>query len=144
MKRRFKQRKGMTLIDVSLAVVVFTIGLMFFGRYFTGLADQLSPKGEFGGLRRYLMAEQMLKAQAEGLRVMRDIPSSAYMCKVVIEPPGAGYQMGIIQSPLVPAEADQEMYYFDLVMTHQGQAIGTLSMSTLRSQVGGQDDKIGL
>ena len=98
--------------------------------------------------RRYLIAEQMLKAQAEGLRVLNPIPAVA-ACKVISEPSGLGYDMQLTRYAVNPPEATEELFFFDLTMNHTvpgyaPQAISTLSISTLRSLTGGQDEKIGL
>ena len=103
--------------------------------------------GDWGGLRRYLLAEEMLRAQAEGLRVLHDIPLTDVQCKLVTEPPGMGYAMTITRTE-APAQLTEQMYYYDIVITQgaNNQKIGTLSMSTVRAigSLGGQDEKIGL
>lgn len=138
-------RAAFTLLDVAIATVVLTIGTLGASRFFTGLYDQLSPKGGQGGLRRYLLAEEMLRAQAEGLRALRDIPVTDVQCKLVTEPPGMGYSM-VINRTQAPAQPHEQLYYFDLVMSHQNQVISQLSLSTLRAigDLRGQDAKIGL
>lgn len=148
MGRVFKKRKGISLIDVTLAAVILSIGTLGLATYFTNVYEQLSPRGSTG-LRRYLLSEQMLKAQAEGLRVLNPIPASASACKLITEPPGLGYSLGLTRFAVTPAEAGEELFFYDMTMTHTvpggtAQTIGTLSMSTLRSLNGGQDDKIGL
>lgn len=150
MSRRIahKQRRGMTLIDVALACVILSVGTIFLATYFTGVYEQLSPRGSTG-LRRYLLAEQMLKAQAEGLRLLRSIPIDPSLCKVITEPDGLNYDLTLTRTGVTPAEPAEELYFYDLTMSHtipggSAQAIGTLSMSTLRSLNGGQDEKIGL
>jgi hypothetical protein len=147
MRPTFKKRKGITLIDVTIAAVIMSVGTMFLATYFTNVYEQLSPRGSTG-LRRYLLAEQMLKAQAEALRVFNPMPSVA-ASKVITEPAGLGYSLGITRFPVAPAQASEELLFHDLTMTHTipggaAQTIGVLSVSTLRSLNGGQDDKIGL
>lgn len=142
---RLKARRGFTLLDVAIATVVLTIGTLGASRFFTGLYDQLSPRGGQGGLRRYLLAEEMLRAQAEGLRALRDIPNTDVQCKLVTEPPGMGYSMTLTRTQ-APAQPTEQLHYYDLVMSHQGQVIAQLSLSTVRAigALRGQDAKIGL
>lgn len=140
-----KRRKGFTLLDVALAAVIMTVGTLFMSKFFSNIYDQLSPRGTWGGLRRYLMAEEMLRAQAEGMRTLRFIPLTDSQCKLVTEPPGMGYNMQLtrFQGPDMPNE---QLYYYDITMDHNGQRIGTLSMSTVRGTGAweGEDEKIGL
>lgn len=138
-------RLGFTLLDVAIATVVLTIGTLGASRFFTGLYDQLSPRGGQGGLRRYLLAEEMLRAQAEGLRSLREIPTTDVQCKLVTEPPGMGYSM-ILSRTQAPTQPTEQLYYYDLTMSHQGQVIAQLSLSTVRAigDLRGQDEKIGL
>lgn len=141
------RRRGFTLLDVALAAVILIVGTMAMGRFFNSIYTQLSPKGDWGGLRRYLLAEEMLRAQAEGLRVLHDIPLTDVQCKLINEPAGMGYAMTITRTQ-APAQLTEQMYYYDIVVTQgqNNQKIGTLSMSTVRAigSLGGQDEKIGL
>jgi hypothetical protein len=144
MRPRLKKRKGFGLIDVLLATVIVSVGLIGTSRFFTAVYEQLIPNGEWGGLRRYVMAEAMLKAQAEGLRALRYVPPGGAACKLITEPAGSSYNMTVTQYP-VTAGSNSELYYFDLDMQQHNQALGmTLSVSTLRSTVVRQDEKIGL
>lgn len=138
-----KKRRGFGLIDVLLATVIVSVGLVATSRFFTTVYDQLIPNGEWGGLRRYVIAEAMLKAQAEGLRALRYVPPGAVNCKLITEPAGSSYMLNLNQFP-VTAGNDSELYYFDLDMQHRGQSVATLSVSTLRSTVVRQYEKIGL
>ena len=143
MRPTLKKRKGFGLIDVLLATVIVSVGLIATSRFFTNVYDQLIPNGEWGGLRRYVLAEAQLKAQAQGQRAQRYGPPGAVNCKLVTAPAGSSYQLNINQFP-VTAGTNSELYYFDLDMQHHGQSVGTLSVSTLRSTVVRQYEKIGL
>lgn len=141
----FRARSGMNLLDVALSTVIATTTTIVATQFFRGTYEQLSPLSANGGLRRYLLSEEMLRAQAEGLRTLRVIPPNDAQCKLLTEPPNSGYVLSLSRSR-APAQPEEELCYFDLVMTHNGQQIHTLSMSTLRS-IGtkeGQDEKIGL
>lgn len=133
------RRRGFTLIEVTLATVILIVGLLFSSLFFTNVYDQLSPKGEYGGLRRYLLAEQMLKAQAEGMRATERI-NPVYI-KLVTEPAGSNYDLNV---DLMESEVNATAQYiiWDLEMNHKGQNIATLTMSTLRRR-DGNDAKIG-
>jgi hypothetical protein len=138
-------RRGMSLLDVALATVIATITTIVAAQFFRNIYEQLSPRSATAGLRKYILSEEMLRAQAEGLRTLRDIPLTDAQCKLLTEPPKMGYNLTIARSR-GPSHPSQELYYYDLVMTHQGQKIQELSMSTLRA-IGtkeGQDEKIGL
>ncbi|MDB5095583.1 MAG: hypothetical protein JWM80_4 [Cyanobacteria bacterium RYN_339] len=145
--RKSSARRGFTLLDVAFAAVILIVGTMAMGRFFTSIYTQLSPKGEWGGLRRYLLAEEMLRAQAEGLRVLHDIPLTDVQCKLVAEPVGMNYSMTITRTQ-APAQLTEQLYYYDIIITQglNNQKIGSLSMSTVRAigSLGGQDEKIGL
>jgi hypothetical protein len=146
MRKRFQhtKRRGFGLIDVLLATVILSVGLIATSRFFTNVYEQLIPNGEWGGLRRYVLAETMLKAQAEGLRVIRYVPPGSAANKLITEPVGSSYQLNVTQYPVTPGN-NAELYYFDLDMQHHNQSLGmTLSVSTLRSTVVLQDEKIGL
>lgn len=150
-KAVFGARRGFSLIDVALATVIITSGTMFMGAYFRNVYDKLDPRGAYGGIRRYLIAEQMLRAQAEGMRVLQDIPADAGQCRLITPPSGSGYTLALTQFKMPTTETNETLYYFDLAMTQDNAAIATISMSTLRRhQVtisGGLvtiDDKIGL
>lgn len=142
----FKARPGMSLIDVALATVIATVSTLVAGQFFRNAYDQLSPRGDTGGLRRYLLSEEMLRAQAEGLRTLRTIPLTDQQCKLVTEPAGLKYSLTIARTR-GPDRPNEELYYFDLSMSKAGVDLNqTISMSTLRS-IGskeGQDEKIGL
>ena len=144
--RRFRPacRPGFTLIEVALATVVLLAGTLFTALYFKNAFEVLDPRSEGGGLRRYLMAEHMLRCQAEGLRVLQAIPGDEGACRVVAPPTGSGYALGISQHGVTPTEADETLYYFDLTVSRGGEAVSTLSMSTLRRVPATADDKIGL
>jgi hypothetical protein len=138
------KRKGFGLIDVLLATVIVSVGLVATSRFFTAVYEQLIPNGEWGGLRRYVLAEAMLKAQAEGLRALRYVPPGSSACKLITEPAGSSYQLKVTQYPVTPG-TNQELYYFDLSMDQHAQSLGmALSVSTLRSTVVMQYEKIGL
>ena len=74
MRLQAKKRRGFGLIDVLLATVIVSVGLIATSRFFTAVYEQILPNGDWGGLRRYVLAEARLKAQAEGLRAMRAVP----------------------------------------------------------------------
>ena len=150
MKLKFRKRKGFSLLDVALAAVVLIVGTMGMGQFFNSIYAQLTPTGSWGGLRRYLLAEEMLRAQAEGLRVMQTIPASEASCKLITEPPGLGYNLTVDRTA-GPTSATAEEYYYDISIaqgptTSQQQTIGAISMSTVRAigTLGGTDGKIGL
>lgn len=143
MRKRRGARSGFTLIEVALAVVVVAIGLMASAQFFTNIYAQLIPNGEMGGLRRYAMSEAMLRAQAEGLRAIRYVPAGAANCKLITEPAGSRFALTVTQNPL-QAGPNEELYYFDLTMKQNGDEVGVISISTLRSTVVAQNEKIGL
>ena len=145
-------RPGFTLVEVALAAVVIMVGSIGAYKVLGLLYEQLAPGGEFGGLRGYMVAEQLLQAQAEGLRVLQTISPVAASNKLVRERPAGGFLLEV----LMPAEAlvrhgapgdavaGVQLAYFDLVAKHRGRVVGVLSLSTLRSTVPGQPEKIGL
>ncbi len=137
-----RPRRGFSLIDVALATVIMTSGTLFMGAYFRNLYDKLDPRGSYGGLRRYIVAEQILRGEAEGLRVLKTIPNDAGSCEVVT-PPGL-YALEVDLSYVSPVDANGKLNYMDLVVTYDGQSVSTLSMSTLRPTGSTNDDKIGL
>lgn len=145
-------RPGLTLIEVAMATVVLTVGTVAATRVMASLSEELAPFGPWGGLRRHLVAEEMLQAQAEGLRALRTISPVADSDRVVVAPAGTSYVLGLTlsQAPVLAAfgtdgGATRQQYYFmDVVVKHQGQAVGALTLSTLRSTIGGQHEKIGL
>jgi hypothetical protein len=140
-----RKRKGFSLIDVLLATVVLTIGTLGIGKFVNVVYDQLAPSGPTSGLRRYLLGEEMLRAQAEGLRALQNIPPTAGDCKLVTEPPGMGYMLSVqrLDGPLVPTA---QQYNWNVSISQDGQTIGTISLSTVRAigTLGGLDAKIGL
>lgn len=139
-RMKARARRGFTLIEVALATVVLTVGILFASTFFTNVYEQLSPKGEYGGLRRYILAEQMLMAQAEAMRATKHInPGTA---KLVTEPAGSGYDLRVRMTQN-GSNARQDYYFYDLEMRHGNQVIGTLSLSTLRRK-DGKDAKVGL
>lgn len=147
----FRPRDGFSLLDVALATVIITSGTLFMGAYFRNVYEKLDPRGSYGGIRRYLMAEQMLRAQAEGLRVLQDIPADAGQCRLITPPSGSGYTLSVTQYKMPTTETNETLYYFDLAMTQDTAAVATISMSTLRRPqvtISGNlvtiDDKIGL
>lgn len=143
------RRKGFTLLEVAIATVIVTVGTLGMSVFFKNIYEQLSPRGETGGLRRYMMAEEMLRTQAEGLRALRQIPHTLSQCKLITEPPNMGYSLTLARTN-GPTQANEQLYYFDVQMDHSiggsSRNIGTLSMSTLRSigNMEGQNEKIGL
>ena len=144
-----RPRGGFSLIDVALATVIVTSGTLFAGAYFRNVYEKLDPRSAYGGIRSYLMSEQMLRAQAEGLRLLQDIPDDAGMCRLVTPP--TGYTLALTQYKMPTTETNETLYYFDMAVTPNTQAISTLSISTLRRHqvtVDGSlvtpDDKIGL
>lgn len=142
---RRRGRPGMSLIDVALATVIMTTTTVISAQFFRNVYEQLSPRSAQAGLRRYLLSEEMLRAQAEGLRTLRQIPLTEAQCKLLTEPPNMGYNLMLTRSR-GPEHPSQQLYYYDLVMVHNGQRIQQISMSTLRG-IGtkeGQDEKIGL
>lgn len=147
-----KPRHGFTLIEVSFATIVLTLGILLATRFVTAIYQQLMPAGDWSGLRRYMLAEELLTTQAEGLRALRVISPVPASNRLVSGPPGSRYQLGLTLStaPVVAAfgttgeSAHQQLYYVDLTVTHNGQTVGALTLSTLRSQVLGQHEKIGL
>ncbi|HEY9724145.1 MAG TPA: hypothetical protein V6D47_19240 [Oscillatoriaceae cyanobacterium] len=144
MTPRLAARRGFTLLEVAFAAVLLIVGTLFMGLYFGNVYSQLNPHDAWGGLRTYMLSNEMLKAQAEGLRVLHDIPLQDSQCKLITEPPGLGFSLSISRS--MTQTSTEQLYYYDLTMQNQGHTIGQLSLSTLRS-VGimeGQDGKIGL
>lgn len=137
-------RRGFTLLEIAMVMVVLTVGILAASRFVTAVVDQLAPGQAHGGLRRYLHAEEMLNAQCEGLRALRSISPVADSNRLVQEPPGSPYALRLTQTVTAPDTAPLQLVVMDVTVWHQGQAIGTLSVSTLRSLVGGQHEKIGL
>lgn len=142
--RRAPGRGGFTLIEVALAALLFVMSTTFAAVYFKNAFEALDPRGDAGGLRRYMMAEHMLRCQAEGLRVLQRVPADAGSCRVVAPPAGSGYTLGVTQHSVSPTEAAETLYYFDFTVTRGGKPVSTLSMSTLRRVPDTVDDKIGL
>lgn len=138
------QRAGFTLIEVAFAVVVLVMMLLGASIYFRNLFVQLDPRGPSGGLRRFLVAEQLLRAQTEGLRVLPSIPADAGSCRLVAPPPGTGFALSIEQLRVEPVEVNAELYYMDISVAHEGKTVSTLSISTLRRKPEAIDEKIGL
>src|SRR5687767_4253921 len=103
----FRPREGFSLLDVALATVIITSGTLFMGAYFRNVYEKMDPRGSYGGIRRYVLAEQMLKAQAEGLRVLEEIPSDAGLCRLVTPPAGAGYTLAIQQYAMPTTETNE-------------------------------------
>jgi hypothetical protein len=140
-------RSGFTLLDVAFATIIMTIGTMFVGRYFATVYDRLSPRANGSGLRRYVVAEQCLRGEAEGLRLLTTIPADAGSCRLVAPAASTGFTLTVNQfrGPNSPDANNAELYYFDLGITSDtGATVAKLSISTLRSTTGGQDAKIGL
>lgn len=136
-------RAGVTFIDVALASVILMIGVLGTSSFFVNTYEQLSPRGDEGGLRRFLLAEQMLTAQAEGLRVLRVIPvDSVNDLKLVREPVGSKFVLNV--QPTIVTNTTLQYVYYDLVVTNSTNVVGRLSMSTLRSAEVSQDEKIGI
>ena len=52
------------------------------------------------------MAEQMLRAEAEGLRILQAIPADAGSCRLVAPPTGSGFTLNITQAKVTPVEAN--------------------------------------
>ncbi|MEB3285185.1 MAG: hypothetical protein VKN33_07865 [Candidatus Sericytochromatia bacterium] len=144
MKTREGRRAGFTLIEVAFAVIVLVMMLLAASVYFRNLFVQLDPRGPSGGLRRFFVAEQLLRAQAEGLRVLPSIPADAGACRLVAPPTGTGYALSIVQSRVEPTEVNAELYYMDISVAHEGQVVSQLSVSTLRRKPEAIDEKIGL
>ncbi|MOA43389.1 hypothetical protein D3C78_1655380 [compost metagenome] len=42
------------------------------------------------------------------------------------------------------AATRQQYYFIEVAVVHRGEAVGALTVSTLRSTIGGQHEKIGL
>lgn len=144
-----RPRDGFSLLDVALATVIITSGTMFMGAYFRNVYDRLDPRSTYGGIRSYLMSEQMLRAQAEGLRLLEEIPSDAGQCRLVTPP--TGYTLALTQYKMPTTETNETLYYFDMAVTPNTASISTISISTLRRHqvtISGSlvtpDDKIGL
>jgi prepilin-type N-terminal cleavage/methylation domain-containing protein len=138
------KRDGFTLIEVACAVIVLVVMLLGASVYFRNLFAQLDPRGPSGGLRRFLVAEQLLRAQAEGLRVLQTIPADAGSCRLVAPPAGTGFALSVEQSRVEPVEVNAELYYMDVSVAHEGKTVSTLSISTLRRKPEAIDEKIGL
>jgi hypothetical protein len=141
-----RARPGFSFVDVMLSIVVLAMGLTAATRFFQGVYADLSPQAEGGGLRRYLLAERMLEAQAEGLRATRYTwpDNAAGKVKLITEPTGAGLQLVIGMPPAQTTAATQFLYYDLAIQDAHGGTVAQLSMSTLRAFSGGLDAKIGL
>lgn len=139
-----RPRGGYSLLDVALATVIITTGTLFMGVYFRQVYDTLSPRGSLGGIRRYMLAEQMLKAQAEGLRLLDTISTDEGANRLISPPNGLGFTLTITQYRMPSTQTNEQMYYFDLGMQNSGATIATLSMSTLRRTTGDTNVKIGI
>jgi hypothetical protein len=142
--RRPGTRGGFTLVEVALSAIILVAGTVFAATYFTNALEALDPRGNVGGMRRYLMAEHMLRCQAEGLRVLQRVPADAGSCRVVSPPVGSNYALSVRQHAVTPTEAAETLFYFDFTVTHGGREVATLSTSTLRRIPDTVDDKIGL
>lgn len=147
MKTTFKKRKGITLIEVTLATVVLVVGMMGISAFFSNIWGQLSPQDGEGGLRRYLLAEEMAKSNAEALRgtryVWEDTDGDAEQSELITPPPNSNYDMEVTQEA-VASNATEQYILFDIDVKHRTDEVGGLTMSTLRNYSGGADVRIGL
>lgn len=139
----FKKRAGFSLVDVALATVVIALGTLGASRFFTGVYEELSPQANGGGLRRYIMAETLLKAQAEAMRATQYMPATAADAKLVTEPPNAGFTLSI-SVPTDVSTTYMQYTFYDMSVTDQNNTIAQLTVSCLRAFSGGVDAKIGL
>lgn len=137
------RRPGFSLVDVALATVILSIGLVGASGFFTSVYAELSPQANGGGLRRYLMAEMLLKSQAEAMRATRFLAATPAEAKLVTEPAGCGLALNLAVSSNDTTAALQYTTY-DLTVTDQNATIGTLSVSALRAYSGGVNGKVGL
>lgn len=145
-------RAGFTFIEVLLAALIVAIGVMGTFQLLGAFYDKVAPGGPWGGLRRYIRAEELLRAQTEGLRALRTISPVAASNLIVQPDPDAGYEvlLSLSREPVRRIHGQdgrasfQQHFYVDVTVRHRGQAVGTLSVSTLRSEVLGQYEKIGL
>jgi hypothetical protein len=152
------KRKGMTFLEVVLGVSVLTVGLLGISVLFGSVFDQLTPKT--GGLRRYLLAEEILKAQAEALRTKQYLFTTTFsasilfnpLCypasltfdsptfrpstlKFILEPPGWPYRL-TIGTPInqtfnTPAGAPCQYMFDDISVTPGPQTAGVLGTLSL-------------
>ncbi|MDB5100475.1 MAG: hypothetical protein JWM80_4896 [Cyanobacteria bacterium RYN_339] len=136
-------RPGYSLIDVALASVIVAVGMMGASRFFTSVYADLSPQANGGGLRRYIMAEGLMKAQAEAMRATRFLAATPAEAKLVMEPAKCGLVLNVTVSSVDTTPALQYATY-DLVVTDQNSTIGTLSISCLRALSGSINGKVGL
>lgn len=147
MKLKSKKRQGITLIEVTLATVVLVVGLMGISSFFSTIWSQLSPQDGDGGLRRYLLAEEMAKSNAEALRGTRYIweqpTGEATRSEFVEPPPNSDYDM-VVEQAAVASNATEQYVIFDIDVNHNADEVAGLSMSTLRNYAGGADVRIGL
>ena len=147
MKFARRKRKGMTLIEVALATVVLVVGLMGISSFFSNIWTQLSPQDGEGGLRRYLLAEEMAKANAEALRgtrfVFEDMDATAGASTLIDPPPNSDYEMDVTQEA-VSSNATEQYILFDIDVMHKDDEVTGLTMSTLRNYSGGASVRIGL
>ena len=136
-------RRGFTLIEVLLASVVLTIGLLGISAFYSHELDALNPANGQGGLRRYLLAEEMLKANAEGLRATQYIWQDTGKCTLVTPPSGSGFSISD-SFPATRVTGTQQYLIHDLTVTQSGSTVAQLTITTLRNFSGGSDVKIGL
>ncbi|MDB5097590.1 MAG: hypothetical protein JWM80_2011 [Cyanobacteria bacterium RYN_339] len=141
-----RRRHGFSFIDVVLAMVIVALGTLGATQFFSSVYTDLSPQGTGGGLRRYLLAEGMLKAEAEALRATRFTwpDNTTGKVKMITEAPGAGFTLTIGMPPAQTTALTQFLYYDLAVTDASGNTLGQLSLSTLRAFSGGLDAKIGL
>lgn len=137
------RREGFTLIEVLLATVILAIGLMGISAFYSRELDALSPSNGQGGLRRYLLAEEMLKANAEGLRATQYVWQDTSKCVLVTPPTGSGYTI-TDSFPATSVTGTQQYLLHDLTVTQSGSTVAQLTITTLRNFSGGSDVKIGL
>jgi hypothetical protein len=143
--RQFRRRKGFTLVDVALAIVILSLGVLGSSRFFTSVYEELSPQANGGGLRRFILAETALKAQAEALRATQFTwpDNSTGQVMMVTMPPNSGLTFNLTMGVPITMPTTQYLFY-DFEVRDQGRVIATLSMSTLRAFSGGLNAKIGL
>lgn len=147
MKPQLKKRKGITLIEVTLATVVLVVGLMGISSFFSNIWTQLSPQDGEGGLRRYLLGEEMAKSNAEALRGSRylweDQDGFATQAELVDPPPNSNYDLEVTETA-VASNATEQYILFDIDVKHKNDQVTGLTMSTLRNYAGGASVRIGL
>lgn len=145
-------RAGFTFVEVIQAIIVVTVGVVGTYQLIGALYEQLAPNGPWGGLRRHIRGEELLRAQCEGLRALRSISPVAASNVVVVPDAASGYEVELLMSrePVVRLHGDdgrasgQQYFFADVSVRHRGQRLGTLSMSTLRTLQLDQPEKIGL